>query len=159
MRLISNFKNPTFLINFLLVFIPSPLPYLAEGDQDSASMKPSCLHTTWAAQMEKSSSHTVPHSPLQKTSTRPSQCFFFSPARRTWITGELESDWALHSIHKHINVDKRQWMAPGCSITRDKGGQDGDLEGSNTTKDCQKQFKLYTVRLHQSIVPFKDKTQ
>lgn len=45
-------------------FLPSPFPYLAEGYHDSASMKPSSRHTTWAAEMEKSSSHTVPQAPL-----------------------------------------------------------------------------------------------
>lgn len=45
-------------------FLPSPFPYLAEGSHDSASMKPSSRHTTWAAEMEKSSSHTVPQAPL-----------------------------------------------------------------------------------------------
>lgn len=47
-----------------LVSLPSPFPYLAEGNHDSASMKPSSRHTTWAAEMEKSSSHTVPQAPL-----------------------------------------------------------------------------------------------
>lgn len=37
----------------------------------SALTKPSCLHTTVAALRSNKSSHTVPHSPLTKISTRP----------------------------------------------------------------------------------------
>lgn len=44
----------------------------------SALANPSCLHTTVAALMSNRSSHTVPHSPLTKISTRPRSDHFGS---------------------------------------------------------------------------------
>lgn len=62
---------------------PVPSPKRALWGADSTLPQPSCLHTTWASNRSQASSHTVPHWPLWKISTRPEQELFPPLARRT----------------------------------------------------------------------------
>lgn len=76
---------------------PWPLPYLALCVHPVADTKPSWRQSTLALAMEKSSSQMVPHSPLWKSSTRPSLCFRGYPASRTFsrsVWGRGDGDGA-----------------------------------------------------------------
>lgn len=61
---------------------PVPSPNQAPGGAERASPQSSSRHTTATSRISQSSSHTVPHSPWWKTSTRPMQRFG-PPVRRT----------------------------------------------------------------------------
>ena len=64
-----------------------------------AELYPNWWQNTLASDIEKPLSHTVPHSPLQQTSTRPSD--EYSPSCKRTMPGNGLSQSLLESIIKH----------------------------------------------------------
>ena len=66
-----------------LKFAPPP----SQGVREVKTyLNPSILHTTPASGDPNSSSHTVPHCPSWRTSTRPALLLELVPLSRTWVT-------------------------------------------------------------------------
>ncbi len=89
---------------------PSPSPYLALCAHVMPLWKPSSLQTTLASLMSTSSSHTVPHVPLCRTSTRPSFSLRLIPASRTLAAGarrERPGDSGRAFVHTKRSTKRR----------------------------------------------------
>ncbi len=139
-----------------VIHSPSPSPYLALCAHVMPLWKPSSLQTTLASLMLTSSSHTVPHVPLCRTSTRPSFSLWPIPASRTLAAGarlERPGDSGRASVHTKRSAKRRQIAR--IMIVQRWGFWNTKQRVSLILNELQKEMNCISLKLH--WVGYRDK--